>query len=120
MAANPFDVLLRAIPYAGDAGNHRCAEVAIVFCATSATSRGRASIRNPDRVPMFDPCYRIPDMVETRHTGAPAVMARVDSLLVQLARAKRFAAAIRHDAARDKSEAMAADLQRELESIRPR
>ena len=30
MAANPFNVLLRAIPCACDAGNHRCTEVAMV------------------------------------------------------------------------------------------
>ncbi len=45
---------------------------------------------------------------------------RVDLLVIQLARAKRFAAAIRHNAARDKFEAMASDIERELESIRPR
>ena len=80
-----------------------------------------------DRVPMFNPCYRITveagrvDVIPQAPATKPiAVTARADSLLIQLARAKRFAAAIRHDVARDKFADMVADLQRELGSIRPR
>ena len=46
-------------------------------------------------------------------------MSDADTLRIKLARAKRFAAAVSGDADRKQFEAMAAEYQRELDSINP-